>query len=83
MTRQDSQLIMDDKKELDALNIDFFRECFGNHSTTSPVCPFCALGLDCQRSAGNKRLSKQVHNSLASPDIYKALEKMRLPEQGA
>lgn len=73
MTLQDSQLTTGDKTELDPFNIDFFRECFGNHSTTSPVCPFCAIGLDCERSAGNKRLSKQMNNSWASQGVPKCV----------
>ena len=39
-----------------ALQIDFFRECYGNYSLTSTECPFCPLGLDCewQESTNNK-----------------------------
>lgn len=40
-----------ERKERDAtaLKIDFYRDCYGNHSTSSTECPFCPLGLDCRQ----------------------------------
>lgn len=58
MTRQ-TPLTMDDKTELDDLKNDFFHDCFGSHSKTSTVCPFCTLGLECERSASNNSLASR------------------------
>ena len=33
-----------------AFLIDFFRDCYGNYSSTSTQCPFCPLGLDCEEA---------------------------------
>lgn len=37
--------------ERNAFLIDFYRECFGGYSLTSPICPFCPLGRDCEQEA--------------------------------
>jgi hypothetical protein len=47
------------ERDATALNIDFFRDCFGNYSLTSTQCPFCPQGLYCKRSVGNNSFASQ------------------------
>lgn len=48
------------ERDVTALKIDFFRDCFGNHSLTSTMCPFCPHGLDCKKEAKARNEGREV-----------------------
>lgn len=60
------------KRVTTALKIDFFRDCYGNHSSTSTECPFCPLGLDCKQevTARKEELTNEIiKNKFEEADV--------------
>ena len=67
-----------EKIERGTLQIDFYRECYGRHSMTSTVCPFCPLGMDCIQKAkviNEERTNEKIKNKLGEAGALAAMKK--------
>lgn len=65
------------ESEAATLLIDFPRDCYGTHSSTSTECPTCPPGNYCREEtiAGNeRRAQKSTKNKLHEPDAGAAGE---------